>query len=788
MAERAARGAATPTRSTRERSREREEPSPAAQVRPTGPQCALTPAQLKSKIELGEPKKAAPRLQTMKAGESPRSDHQNKDGSKSNVSKTSGGAKKSCTTALALVLVLGNAIPGETHDGRTAQAEGTRAESARAWGTHTAVLRENGQTYQLQNRRSSHEHGKSMARNNRRAFGESHPPTVPNGSPVRNANEPTPDRAEGTEGSGESTDRGQNKRDDQIQAAHDENANSSQRAQSHSYCSLLAARCSMLDDGYFQPRPRLLHRGFEPAAPNQNTLNHTTRLRLQPLSGKEELMPLCILTKALLCAHASYPRQEFEATFGDTAPLAASGVEEQFEGEAAYGAAAMDASGVVSEGDGAKAADSVSDSNDLYHSKTGYILAYYPPSTKPEDRVMISEGALLGELNQLVIDLPENVKDGRDFPLFDGNLVAMDPPRRPPARVHGYDFDLAEAICKHNEFVSVPGITTGDGESRNAILAIRAKKADLSSIFSSSSAMGPTYNPVHLRLSHLKRLGGYIEVKLTDTQITMKINIQDVAKAIVGMGIKVYRKVWIQGKIQDDENPDNWLPLGENFPTSRMNFTIKPADCSMAEFDWSKYPTIPLTKSYIWNGEKREIQSELLYIVGGDELTELDDKGKTRSVICNLFDGSGCKRSVKVCKGSCKANLEAERARKRELAQIGAPSMKEAQKERKAAKREDYESRVRAGKAKMQREQGGATGPCKWVLLGRCEKGAKCKQDHSFAGNMSLTKCQLPKRQHGTCIAGAKCIYDCSLMPPPPPPGGSDECTRPIPQDPCPLE
>eukprot|EP00966_Prymnesium_polylepis_P025163 580326-Prymnesium_polylepis.1 len=110
MAERAARGAVTPTRPTRERSRERsrerEEPSPAAKVRPTGPQCALAPAQLKSKIELGEPKKAAPRLQTMKAGESPRSDHHNKDGSKSNVSKTSGGAKKSCTAALALALVL----------------------------------------------------------------------------------------------------------------------------------------------------------------------------------------------------------------------------------------------------------------------------------------------------------------------------------------------------------------------------------------------------------------------------------------------------------------------------------------------------------------------------------------------------------------------------------------------------------------------------------------------------------------------------------------------------------
>eukprot|EP00966_Prymnesium_polylepis_P187384 4344399-Prymnesium_polylepis.1 len=67
---------------------------------------------------------------------------------------------------------------------------------------------------------------------------------------------------------------------------------------------------------------------------------------------------------------------------------------------------------------------------------------------------------------------------------------------------------------------------------RSRGITILAKKADLSSIFSSPSEIGPTYyNPV--RLSHLKRLDGYIEVKLTDTQIAMNINIQDVSKAIV---------------------------------------------------------------------------------------------------------------------------------------------------------------------------------------------------------------------------------------------------------------
>ena len=104
MAERVARGAVTPSRPTRARSHERVEPSPAAKVRPTGPQCALMPAQLKSKIELGEPKKATTRLQTMKAGVSPRPDHKNKDVSKTPGSKTSGGAKTSRTVALALVL------------------------------------------------------------------------------------------------------------------------------------------------------------------------------------------------------------------------------------------------------------------------------------------------------------------------------------------------------------------------------------------------------------------------------------------------------------------------------------------------------------------------------------------------------------------------------------------------------------------------------------------------------------------------------------------------------------
>ena len=150
-------------------------------------------------------------------------------------------------------------------------------------------------------------------------------------------------------------------------------------------------------------------------------------------------------------------------------------------------------------------------------------------------------------------------------------------------------------------------------------------------------------------------------MRLADEQMDLKYNLLDIQKSLGEMRIKVYRRVHVQAKIADDDKAGNWLPLGEDYRTNRMNFTIKPVDCPVGSYDWSKFPTIPCTKVVVFQGKQHKITEQLQYTVGGDSLVdaaETQKYGETCFTICNgLY---GCKQLRIVCRGECARKRRAE--------------------------------------------------------------------------------------------------------------------------------
>ena len=129
---------------------------------------------------------------------------------------------------------------------------------------------------------------------------------------------------------------------------------------------------------------------------------------------------------------------------------------------------------------------------------------------------------------------------GKDYPLLEGNLCKFKPGNYPPVTIHGYDYDLATAICDHYEYVT---LQIGD---KQATLQIRAKRTMFDKMFEAAEPRGPSYFPT--MRSHLVAAGGWIEVPLTDQQIDLGINIRDVVAATEAIGLRVYRRVHVQGK------------------------------------------------------------------------------------------------------------------------------------------------------------------------------------------------------------------------------------------------
>jgi len=180
-------------------------------------------------------------------------------------------------------------------------------------------------------------------------------------------------------------------------------------------------------------------------------------------------------------------------------------------------------------GAGAGAASDQADASGFFQiSETdGYFLVSYPPVTPSDERLSFSEGVLLREFNQLVMGMPA----GKDYPLLEGKLCKFKPGNYPPVTIHGYDYQLATAICSHYEFVT---LQLGD---KQATLQIQAKRTMFDKLFAASGPRGPTFHPT--MKSHLATAGGWIEIQLTDQQIDMGTSIHDVVTATEAIGLGV---------------------------------------------------------------------------------------------------------------------------------------------------------------------------------------------------------------------------------------------------------
>ena len=305
---------------------------------------------------------------------------------------------------------------------------------------------------------------------------------------------------------------------------------------------------------------------------------------------------------------------------------------------------------------------------------------------------------------------------------------------------------------------------------------VKARRTDLEARLGlkESFANGPSYNPV--KIDYLKLHGGWLEVRLTDEQMDLKYNLLDIQKSLGEMRIKVYRRVHVQAKIADDDKAGNWLPLGEDYRTNRMNFTIKPVDCPVGSYDWSKFPTIPCTKVVVFQGKQHKITEQLQYTVGGDSLVdaaETQKYGETCFTICNgLY---GCKQLRIVCRGECARKRRAEtsyRSAVKEARQRTA-SYAAARKEVRRENKEAYEQDKAKAKAMIRpsdsdSDAGSSSSQtaiqnvkCPFLLGGLCKMGKNCKMSHTFTQqDIASIPCKLKKRPvSGVCIAGSSCIY-----------------------------
>jgi hypothetical protein len=314
-----------------------------------------------------------------------------------------------------------------------------------------------------------------------------------------------------------------------------------------------------------------------------------------------------------------------------------------------------------------------------------------------------------------------------------------------------------------------------DGKVQQVTLQIKAKRTDLEARLGlkESFAAGPVFNPV--KVDHLKLHGGWIEVRLTDEQMDLKVSTLDVQKSLGLMRIKVYRKVHVQAKIADDDNDNKWLPLGEEYRTNRMNFTVKPIDCPLGSFDWSQFPTIPCTKVVVFQGKQYKVTEQLQYTIGGDSLVDAETTrkmGETCYTICNGI--YGCKQLRIVCRGECARKRRAEANYRSQIkdARASTGSYAEARKKVRADSKAAYEHDKGKAKAMLQPRDSDSDASssasqkplrdvkCPYLLGGLCKKGKNCKMSHAFSStDPAQIPCKLERRRvSGVCVAGSSCI------------------------------
>mmetsp|Transcript_65016 Transcript_65016/g.178376 ORF Transcript_65016/g.178376 Transcript_65016/m.178376 type:complete len:201 (+) Transcript_65016:960-1562(+) len=197
----------------------------------------------------------------------------------------------------------------------------------------------------------------------------------------------------------------------------------------------------------------------------------------------------------------------------------------------------------------------------------------------------------------------------------------------------------------------------------------------------------------------------------------------------------------------------------------------------MGSFNWSKYPTIPLSKRVSWRGEAKRIDTSLLYTLGGEALKD----GEGKPLLCVLREGGGCKRLTSVCKGACRIAEKETRHENKSWRNKRSEydSNKAAAAAVKQAKHEEYLGKTQTAKSLLKAELPHSQARCEYVMAGKCSMGKHCKKDHTFVGDTSviaLIKCQVQRRQGGKCVLGAGCIFDCSLTN-----MEATECTAPHP-------
>ena len=408
---------------------------------------------------------------------------------------------------------------------------------------------------------------------------------------------------------------------------------------------------------------------------------------------------------------------------------------------------------------------------DLGDEEPGYILLYYSSDTPKSERYPISLGSAVRDLNQIAIGMA-------NLPLFQEVSSKLESATG-PVTIHGHSYTHCKMLSDSNDSLTI--ITTNSaGESVQAIMELRSKKSGLAALFSTDPASAVsnssnTYRPVYV--SHLRRQGGWMEVSLTDLQLDLKVGIPEVVRAVEAINIKVFRRVHVTGKIENDDESSNskWLPLGANYSTNRINCTVKPVDQAMHEYEWSKYPELEWSKVCKFQGVIKTIThmeaGYLQYAVGGDSLIdkEASTANKTVYSICNRKEG--CKLPTSVCKDKCYQLRKQAATHRKEVREVmeasGSSSFKEARKEVKQARTAEYQEGIQHAQSLLQVTQK----QCGFVAVysqsekgwvGTCARGHSCPNDHTYFGTpetIAALPCRLPKRKGGVCRKGAACIY-----------------------------
>ena len=401
-------------------------------------------------------------------------------------------------------------------------------------------------------------------------------------------------------------------------------------------------------------------------------------------------------------------------------------------------------------------------------------MIYFEKGTEKDDKAPISNGTILLEIQKRAISI--GIKFG------EATITVAPKSNYGPWAIHGFSYDQAKAFATNSPTMGIEVIV--EEEPKLLLLDVLARRSDLyvaMGLDTEQSNPRPRATNVLLASSHLRLQGGYIEVHLTDQQISAKINMHQVQQAIKQtFPVNIYRRTHVQCKIEDDANDGSgerkFIPLGAGFLTHRINYTVKNIDGDMSVIDWGKYPTIPLSKHVRFDEDPNtyNYSTELNYTVGGDSLIDrfaTAEKGKTVMKICNAL--TGCKQPLSVCAGRCARQIRSqERFRKRVATEMeSGQTPKAARQAVKDEARANYDAQVTRANEILHKEDdtGETRGRCKYLEAGKCSNGALCKWDHTFLGDeaaIAMIECRLPRRKvSNKCKLGQNCIYTCSLLP-----------------------